>query len=61
MPVNYREVRDLLYEKEEERSKLFWKNRQLEEEVLHLREVIRQQGEFILSLKHEIRDFLGNA
>lgn len=31
------------------------------EEIKHLREVVRIQGEFIMSLKHQIRDFLGNA
>lgn len=36
-------------------------NRELRDEIRVLREVIRKQGEFILSLKHEIRDFLGNA
>lgn len=36
-------------------------NRELRDEIKALREVIRKQGEFILSLKHEIRDFLGNA
>jgi hypothetical protein len=36
-------------------------NCELRDEVRALREVIRKQGEFILSLKHEIRDFLGNA
>lgn len=36
-------------------------NRELRDENRALREVIRKQGEFILSLKHDIRDFLGNA
>ena len=36
-------------------------NRELHDEIRALREVIRKQGEFILFLKHEIRDFLGNA
>lgn len=33
----------------------------LKQENVELREVIRKQGEFIMSLKHQIRDFLGNA
>lgn len=32
-----------------------------DDQIKHLREVIRVQGEFIMSLKHQIRDFLGNA
>lgn len=34
---------------------------ELERESAELREVIRAQGEFILSIKRNIRDFVGNA